>query len=84
MRKEIHCPLTRLPIPVIVGNENEMLSFLSKYDKQFDRKESTDRIKNCDAMVVDVQYKGYDTWVVYFRYDDVRKFMRMKDSDDNE
>ena len=71
--------MTNLPIPVIVGNENEMLSFLSKHDKQFDKKESAERIKNCDAMVVDVQYKGYDTWVVYFRCDDVRKGVKFKD-----
>lgn len=79
MRKTIYCPLTNLPVPIIVGSENEMISFLSKHDKQFDRKESTERIKNCDAMVVDVQYKGYDTWAVYFRYEDIQKGVKFKD-----
>ena len=75
MRKEIHCPLTRLPIPVIVGNENEMLCFMRK-QKHLDPIETEGLLKRlecCDGMVAETKYKGYDTWVVFLRKDDKSK-----------
>lgn len=79
MRKVIHCPLTQIPIPIIVGSDKEMIAFLSKHEKGFNKTEATERIRSCDAMVVDVQYNGLSTWAVYFRYTDVTKGVLFKD-----
>lgn len=70
MRKDIHCPLTNITVPIIVGPYKDMIQFIKKNNKEADIDWFERRLKKCEAMVAETKYRNNDTWVVFFRWEE--------------